>query len=113
MICDLAETYGILNYQELSPSLVATLVVGLRDNSRVKMKLSKSNLTIDQAMLALILDGINLLIWSRSKKHGSKPKSVYKLLTEEKKPKDELKAFRTAEDFDSWLKQKQELSNNG
>ena len=113
MICDLAETYGIFNYQELPPSLVATLVVGLRDDSRVKMTLSGTKLTLDQTMLALILDGINLILWGRSKKHSAKPKSAYKILTEEKKPKDELKMFRSPEEYEAWAKRKREVWDNG
>ena len=113
MICDLAETYGIFDYQELPPRLVATLVVGLRDNSRVKMKLAGARLTMDQMLLALILDSINLLRWGRSRKRGAKPKSVYKLLTEEKKQKDELKAFRSPEDYEAWMKRKREVWDNG
>ena len=113
MVCDLAETYGILHWQDLPPSLVASLVVGLRDDSRVKMKLSKQKLTIEQALLALILDGVNLLIWGRSKKHSAKPKSAYKILTEEKKPKDDLKAFKSPEDFEAWMKRKREVWDNG
>jgi len=113
MICDLAETYGIFDYQELPPRLVATLVVGLRDNSRVKMKLAGARLTMDQMLLALILDSINLLRWGRSRKRGAKPKSAYKLLTEEKKQKDELKAFRSPEDYEAWMKRKREVWDNG
>ena len=113
MICDLAETYGILQYQDLPPSLVASLVVGLRDDSRVKMKLSGTKLTMEQTLLALILDGINLILWGRSKKHGAKPKSAYKILTEEKKPKDELKAFTSPEDYEAWVKRKREVWDNG
>lgn len=113
MICDLAETYGIFNYQEMPPRLVASLVVGLRDNSRVKMKLAGTRLTMDQMLLALILDSINLLRWGRNGKRGAKPKSAYKLLTEDKKPKDELKAFRSPEEYEAWMKRKREVWDNG
>ena len=82
--------------------------MGLPDSSRVKMKLSGQKLTLEQSMLALILDDFNLLLWSRQKRRGSKPKSIYKELTEEKKPKDELMAFTTPEEFNEWLKRKQE-----
>ena len=45
MICDLAETYHLFNYQEYPPELVGTLVFGLRKESRVKMKLSGDKIT--------------------------------------------------------------------
>lgn len=115
MICDLAETYHILDYKELPPTLVATLVVGLRDDARIKQKISKSRLTIEQSLLALILDGINVLIWQRSKdgaKGRNKPESIFKkLMGLDKKPKDELMSFDTVEDFDRWYAQKMRKDN--
>lgn len=108
LICDLAQTYGVFNYKELSPSLVATLAIGLPESSRVKRKLSGQKLTIEQSLLALILDDFNLLLWSRQRRRGSKPKSIFKTLTEEKKPKDDLMTFSTTEEFDKWLMRKQE-----
>jgi hypothetical protein len=108
LICDLAQTYGVFNYKELSPSLVATLAMGLPEDSRVKKKLSGQKLTLEQSLLALLLDDFNLFLWSRQKHRGSRPKSIFKELTEEKKPKDELMAFESIEDFNEWLKRKQE-----
>ena len=110
MICDLAETYHILDYKELPPSLVATLVVGLRDDARIKQKISKSKLTVDQSLLALIYDGINILIWQRSKdgaKGRNRPESMYKkLMGLDKKQNDELMVFDTTDDYDRWYAQK-------
>lgn len=84
MICDLAETYHILNYQELSPRLVATLVFGLRDDSRVKKHLTKNQITIEQTMYAQILDAVNFIAWTFTKdaRKGKpyKGKSVLKAL---------------------------------
>lgn len=110
MICDLAETYHILDYTELPPTLVATLVVGLRDDARIKQKISKSRLTVEQSLLALILDGINVLIWQRSKdgaKGRNKPESIFKkLMGLDKKQNDDLMSFATTDDFDRWYAQK-------
>lgn len=88
--------------------MVATLTLGLADNSRVKKKLSGQKLTLEQAFLALLLDDFNILLWSKQKHRGPRPKSFYKTLTEEKEPKDELMVFTSAEDFNNWRKQKQE-----
>lgn len=110
MICDLAETYHILDYTELPPTLVATLVVGLRDDARIKQKISKSRLTVEQSLLALVLDGINILIWQRSKdgaKGRNKPESIFKkLMRLDKKQNDDLMSFATTDDFDRWYAQK-------
>ena len=106
MICDLAETYHILNYKELSPSLVATLSFGLRDNSRVKMKLSNSKITLEQMLLARMTDELTFQSWSKTKdgqKNRNRPDSILKSLLEEKK--DETVSFSTPEDFnEAWEK---------
>ena len=88
--------------------MVATLAIGLPENSRVKMKMSGQKLTLEQSLLALLVDDFNFLLGSRQKHRGSKPKSIFKDLTEEKKPKDELMTFETADEFDRWLRRKQE-----
>lgn len=110
VICDLAETYHIYDYKGLPPSLVATLVVGLDSNSRIKRKLAKSKLTLEQSLFALIIDGINILIWQRTKdgsKGKNKPESLYKkLMNLDNKPKEELKSFKTIDEFEKWYKAK-------
>ncbi len=40
LICDLAETYGIYNYEELPPIRAAVLACGLRANARIMAALS-------------------------------------------------------------------------
>ena len=105
MICDLAEYYHILNYRELSPQLVATLVLGLSDNSRVKRHLSNQKLTIDQMLQALMVDALNFLVWTKTKdaQHKrNKPKSIFKLLTEENE-NEKIQAFESPEDFDAYM----------
>ena len=112
MICDLAETYGIYDYKAMKPSLIATLAVGLPDSSRIMRKYSGVNLTTDQMLLALIVDGINIGIWQRSgAKRRKRPQSIFQKLTKPEKKKDELMSFRTAEDFEAWRKEKMEKYN--
>lgn len=109
MICDLAETYHILDYRGLSPRLVAVLLLGLRDNSRVKMKLSETKVTIEQMMMAMMADNLNFLSWTKTKdaKHGKyKQKSILKtLMGEYDKKKDDLISFKTVEEYEEYMKQ--------
>lgn len=58
LTCDMAETYGIFDIKRLPASLAATLAVGLRDDSRVKM--AKSGVLVNNTtlLLAMILDTI-------------------------------------------------------
>lgn len=98
----------------MDPALIATLTVGLPDSSRVMRKFSGVNLTTDQMLLALIVDGINIGIWQRSgAKKGKRPKSIFKTLTEKKKQKDELMSFRTPEEYEVWMARKRESWKHG
>ena len=40
VICDLAETYHVLDYRALPVDLLATLCAGLHEDSRIKMELA-------------------------------------------------------------------------
>ena len=107
MICDLAEVYHIFNYRELSPKLVATLCFGLRDDSRVKMKLSNSKITLTQLLLARAVDELSFQSWAKTKdgqKNRNRPESVLKMLLEEKK-EDEVLSFTSPEDFNKAWKE--------
>ena len=84
LVCDLAETYQIYNYRSLPASLVATFCVGLRENSRIKMKMSGAKLPHDTLILAMIFDRIGDLAWSLG--NGTdRPPSLVKVLCEEVK----------------------------
>lgn len=110
IICDLAQTYRILNYRELSPSLVATLVLGLDENSRTKKKISGHKLTFEQMLMALIIDNLQFIAWTKTKaaqKGQGKPEGLFnKLMGFDKKEKEELNSFETPEEFELWMAQK-------
>jgi hypothetical protein len=108
LICDLAETYHIFDYKQLPPSQVAILAIGLRDNSRIKMKLSGSKVPPDIFLLVGIFDRLNLLFWSKTKdaeKGRNRPKPLLSLLYEEQKDTD-IRAYSSGEDF---LKEREKL----
>lgn len=104
LICDLAETYHLFNYREQSPKLVAVLCFGLRDDSRVKMTLGNSKITLEQILMSRMVDELAWLHWSKTKdgaKNRNRPPSVLKALTEEKK--EETEVFLTADEFnEAW-----------
>lgn len=108
MICDLAETYHIYDFTGLSPDLVATFVVGLRDNSRVKMKMTETKLTVEQILLAIIADCLQFIAWTKTKesrKGKYKQKSILKTLQGTEKKKDDLISFASVEEFESYMSQ--------
>lgn len=110
LICDLAETYQIYNYRQLPPSTVAIFSIGLRDDSRIKMKLSGSKLSPNILLLTGILDKLNIVIWQRTEdgsKGRNKPKSI---LYELYKKDSEVSAFASGEDFE---RERQRLIREG
>ena len=61
LICDLAETYGVYDYESLPVQTVAALSIGLRGDSRIRMKLSGMKLTLTESLLAMIADNLALI----------------------------------------------------
>ena len=104
LICDLAETYHIYDYRQLPATRAAALACGLRDDSRIKMKLSGIKLPLDTMILAMILDTARIIAWQRTKdaeKGRNAPKSFLNQLLEADKPK-ETRGFNTPEEFRAW-----------
>lgn len=102
LVCDLAETYNIFNYKELPLKLVATLSAGLRDNSRIKMAMSKSKISVEQTFLAAILDCLKVLVWLNSSdgaKGENRPTPILQKLLGVDEDK-EILTFNSAEDFE-------------
>ena len=102
LICDLAETYQIYDHRSLPVQLVATLSAGLRDNSRIKLKLADMPVDLDTLILASIADNLALLRAGFGKEKQSKPFLFTEAIQSGTKPK--VKGFRTAEEFNAALK---------
>ncbi len=112
LICDLAETYHILDYQSLPMFQVAILAFGLNESSRIKLKINDSNLSLNEMMLAVIVDRLGILLWQRTEdgmKNRNHPMSVFKLLSKETEEKD-IVVFDSGEDF---MKAWQALNEGG
>lgn len=77
--CDLAETYGLLDLHDVSVRKLAVLACGLRDDSRIKKKLSGVAVDTSLLLLAHAVDRLSWLVWAKTKdgqKGRNKPKSV-------------------------------------
>jgi len=102
LICDLAETYHIFDYKSLPVLTVATLSVGLRTNSRIKMRLAGAKYPLDTILLATVADKLSNLVWMQSE-DGAKgincPKSILASLLEDVEESN-VEAFDTPEDFE-------------
>lgn len=116
-MCDLAETYNIYNYKQLPATLVAVYVVGLRDDSRIKMKLANQKVNFTTLLLASAVDRLSLLLWSKTKdgqKGRNRPKSIVDMLNKQHKQPENL-GFSSGEEFEKARQQllrKEELSGN-
>ena len=99
LICDLAETYHIYNYRGLPASYLAILCLGLRDNSRIKMKITGTKVPLNTTLKILTLDSLNMLRWQIGCAKGKKPASIYNQVSAEKP----LKGFSSGKDFEEYV----------
>ena len=105
LICDLAETYGILQYRSHPARLIATLTAGLRDDSRVKMRLTGTKAPLDTLLLAAAADRLTWLSWAQTEQARSgtgQPNSVLETLLGKTGGTDSpVLAFDTGDDFEA------------
>lgn len=114
LVCDLAETYGIYDYRSLPLSRVATFAVGLRENSRIKLKMQKAQYSLETMLLASVTDRLSTLVWIQSKDSASgqnRPKSIVaQMLCKEEQGDKDIEVFDTPEAFE---KRRNELLKKG
>lgn len=99
LICDLAETYNIYEFEKLPLRKIAVFAKGLRENSRIRMKMSQSKFNVKESLLAGILDRLTLILYSKTK-DAEKGKNYPKLLLDEAEKKEDLQGFMSSEDFE-------------
>ena len=103
VICDLAETYHVLDYRVLPLKTVAALASGLRENSRIRMKLSGLRVSTDTMLAAATVDRLSMLVWARTKdgeNNRNKPESILdKLTADTTKSDEEYIAFDSPEEY--------------
>lgn len=108
--CDLAETYNIYDMRALPARRVALFSVGLRDDSRIKMFLTDSKLTLSEILLINIYDFLKLDLWTKTKdatKGKNRPESLYEKLIGQKtqeKQNGQNMAFGSAEEYEKTRK---------
>ena len=107
LICDLAEFYHIYDYRSHSPQLIATLLTGLRDESRIMQKICGVKASQINLLLAHIADKLSILINGMSSKPIDFPSMVEAINGEDKQKA--LMSFDSDEDFRAYW----ERVNNG
>ena len=112
LICDLAETYHIFNMRSYPPVFIATLAIGLKPDSRIKLKASGLKFSIETLLLAHIADNTAINVYAKTKdaRHGrNKPRSMLEVLNEENNPGNHAMRFNSGKDF---MKKWRELNGN-
>ena len=102
LICDLAETYHIYDYRQLPLNTIAVFSVGLRNNSRIKMKMNKQPVELDLLLLAGISDKLSTAMWWQTKdgqKGVNRPDSLVDVITNTQSKEKNVIAFSSGEDF--------------
>ena len=98
MICDLAETYHILDYRCVPARLLGTLICGLGENSRLQRAMSGQQCSLEALLAAKTLDAVVALGYGMSGQKKAPP-SVADLLMERKERSggfDSVEAFEAA-----------------
>lgn len=117
LLCDLAEVYHIFDFHALPVTTLAALSVGLRDDSRIKMKMAGINYVPPVVILASIADNLAALRYSLTAKKGAeKPKMFTKIMTDktERKPARKTAAYqRTLDGIMSDVQRRIEKTKGG
>ena len=103
LTCDLAETYGIFDFRALPVNKLATLAVGLRENSRIKMKISGTKVSPVELLLAAAVDRLSFLCWVQSedgRNNVNRPKSILGIIMGESSNDKNVESFSSAEQFE-------------
>ena len=105
LVCDFAEYYHIYDLASIKARTAAVLACGLPPDSRTIRQLSGQKLTLDTYLQAGILDSMQMLIYLYLKKNYKgkykKPESIInKLSGLGKEDENEIRSFRTAEEFE-------------
>lgn len=106
LICDFAETYRIYDYRQLPARRAAVYACGLRQNSRIMMKICDLKVPFETLLLALIADAGKINVWLQTKdaiKGQNKPASIMAALIDTKKEKPV--SFASPDDFMAWREQ--------
>lgn len=101
LVCDFAETYHIYDMRSFPGDYIATLALGLRESSRIKMKLNGVNIDAKTLLLAHIADNTAINVYLKTedaKRRRNRPQSLLKILTQTDQ-KQEAKTFRSGDDF--------------
>lgn len=100
LICDLAETYHILDYKALPVPLLAVLASGLRDDSRIKMELAGMNHIPADIVIPQMADNISLIRYSLTAGEDAPAPAMLTQIMTGSDIKKETKGFSSPAEFE-------------
>jgi hypothetical protein len=103
VICDLAETYGVLDYKALPVDTLATLCAGLHEDSRIKMRMMDCQKVDPSFALVRISDTLTVIYYMLRCIGGDKsadiPALYQDIMTGKQEPKHNT-GFASIEEFE-------------
>lgn len=104
LICDFVETYHILDYKALPPLQAAVLAVGLKENSRIKLRMTGAKYGVDTLLKALIVDRLSTISWQLcGDENKAQPESIFMHLNGNITEKSDA-GFETPEKYEQFRK---------
>lgn len=104
LICDMAETYHVLDWRALPIHTAAALASGLREDSRVRLRMSGQKADAQMMLLAAAVDRLSFLAWAQTKdaeRGVNRPASIVAAMTAETETaQKEYNVYRSPEAFD-------------
>lgn len=97
--CDMAETYHILDYKALPVETLAVLAFGLRENSRIKMKIAGVQTIPIEIVLPQIYDVLACIGAGLSGAKEAPPSMMDIVKGRNKEKSENMVAFDSGEDF--------------
>lgn len=90
--------------KQLPLNTAAVLSYGLRNDSRIKMKLRGDKFTMSELMLTMIYDRTAILQWYFTQNGGSEPPEslAAKLLGINEESSKDVVSFASGEDYETW-----------
>ncbi len=97
LLCDMAETYGVYDFQALPVATLAALAFGLRPNSRIKMKIAGHKYMTAEELLVCVVDKLAMLPYNIFGKEGDPlPQLLSDVLYEQPK---QQRGYASGEEF--------------
>jgi hypothetical protein len=101
VVCDLAETYNVLDYKTLPVMTLATLCAGLHDDSRIKMEIAGLQRISPTFAAIRAADTLTIINYALTAKHGAKLPTLYQDVMTSKQKQKKTTGFSSIEEFEN------------